>query len=64
LYFLVKGGIFLLAQIFWPETVQNQGYMAFFGVLVSFFIFATVIAIISFCGGVVGRISLRHTPND
>ena len=54
-HIILKGGAFLLAQVFWPETVQNQGFMAFIGVLISFVMFAPIIVLISLASGFVGR---------
>ena len=54
-HIVIKGGCFLLAQVFWPELVQNQGILAFGGVLISFVMFAPVAAIVSFLGGFIGR---------
>ena len=52
---ILKGGSFLIAQIYWPESVQNQGMLALGGVLVSFAMFAPVAALISLGAGFLGR---------
>jgi membrane-bound ClpP family serine protease len=54
-HIILKGGSFILAQIFWPDAVQNQGFMAFAGVLISFVMFAPIASLISLGGGLVGR---------
>ena len=56
---LLNGGCFLIAQIVWPEKVQNMGFLAFGGVLVSFVMFAPVAAAFSFIGGLMGRRTSR-----
>jgi len=52
---ILKGGYFLAAQAFSPESVENKGLLAFGGVIISFVMFAPVAALISFCGGLLGR---------
>ncbi len=54
-HIILKGGFFLLAQLFWPELVQNKGVLAFYGVLISFVMFAPIVALISLGGGFIGR---------
>ena len=57
---LLKGGAFLLAQMFWPESVEEHGLLGFAGVVVSFFAFAPVAALVSLLGGIVAR---KTSPN-
>ena len=54
-HIILKGGYFLLAQAFFPESVRNEGVLAFGGVLISFVMFAPVAALVSLGGGFVGR---------
>ena len=59
-HIIFKGGYFLLAQAVWPEAVENEGVMAFAGVLVSFVMFAPIAALISLAGGLLGRRYALH----
>jgi len=54
-HIILKGGYFLIEQIFRPDAVQNKGLQAFAGVLISFIVFAPLAAAISVVGGVVAR---------
>jgi len=58
---LLKGGGFLLAQAFWPESVQGQGFMGFAGVLISFVMFVPVAALVSALGGIAARRLFRDS---
>ena len=59
-HIILKGGYFLLAQMFWPEAVEGEGVMAFAGVLVSFIMFAPIAAFVSFAGGLIGQRTESH----
>jgi len=52
---ILKGGLFLLTQMFWPDSIEGDVNMAFIGVIASFVMFSPIAAIISLCGGFVGR---------
>jgi len=57
---ILKGGLFLLTEMFWPDSIEGDVYMAFIGVIASFVMFVPIAATISLCGGFVGR---KHAMN-
>lgn len=52
---LLKGGTFILAQMFRPDSVEGNGLIGLAGVVVSFFVFAPIAALVSLLGGLVAR---------
>jgi len=54
-HLLLKGGYFIIAQIQKPSAVDNQGYLAFTGVIVSFVMFVPLLLFVGFLGGWISR---------
>jgi hypothetical protein len=52
---IIRGGSFLVAQIIAPPWVDNKGFQAFGGVLVSYVIFVWIPVVFSIAGGMIGR---------
>ena len=52
---LLKGGYFVWVHFFWPELVQGEGLLAAGGVLISFVMFAPLVAACSWAGGFLAR---------
>ena len=57
---ILKGGYFVLAHYFWPQTVEGEGLMAAGGVLVSFVMFLPLDMLCSWAGGFAARRKQRQ----
>ncbi len=57
---ILKGGFFVLLHFLSPATVEGNGLLAAGGVVVSFFMFAPISAVISLLGGVVAKTAINR----